>query len=86
LDAGISMPRPINGTVSFSREHRSGSVSLAVGDTGRFSLHLPPGKWFVSGRSPKFNVNNHDPSCGPTKPITVAANKTTSVQLQCVGK
>jgi hypothetical protein len=86
LDAGISLPRPIDGTVSLSRWHGTGSVKVAVGENGKFTVHLPPGMWVVSGRSPKFNVNNREPPCGSTKPITVVANSTTSVQLQCVGK
>jgi fructose-1,6-bisphosphatase/inositol monophosphatase family enzyme len=87
LVAGVVLtPLPIDGTVSFTSQHKIGSVAVAVGDTGKFTVHLPQGKWFVSGRSPKFNINNHQAACGPTKPITVAADKVTSVQVQCVGK
>jgi hypothetical protein len=84
LDAGLSYPRPIYGTVSFSRQHKTG-VRVTVGDTGRFRVHLLPGEWFVSGRSPMFSINDHDPQCGSI-PITVTANETTSIQVQCVGK
>ena len=77
-------PLLIDGTVSFTRQHKIGSVKVTVGDTGKFTVHLPPGKWFVSGRSPKFN--NNQAECGPSKPFTVAADKTISVQVQCTGK
>jgi hypothetical protein len=86
LVAGLSVPLLIDGTVSFTRQHKIGSVKVTVGDTGKFTVRLPPGKWFVSGRSPKFNINNHQAACGPIRPITVAADKTTSVQVQCNGK
>jgi hypothetical protein len=86
LDAGLSLPQPIDGTVSFQRQHKTGTVSVKVGNSGRFTVDLTPGEWLVSGRSPKFDINNHDPECPSAKPIKVTAHKKTSVQVQCVGK
>jgi hypothetical protein len=86
LDAGLSHPRPIHGTVSFTREHKTATVRVHVGVSGRFRVHLPPGEWLVSGRSPMFSINDHDPPCGSSKPFVVTADRTTSVQVLCVGK
>src|SRR5580692_9661828 len=86
LDAGLSIPQPINGTVSFQRRRKTGTVNVKVGNSGRFTVDLAPGEWLVSGRSPKFNINNHHPECPSKEPFQVTAHKKTSVQVQCVGK
>jgi hypothetical protein len=86
LDAGLSVQQPINGTVSFQSQRKTGTVNVKVGDSGRFTVDLAPGEWLVSGRSPKFNINNHHPECLSKEPIQVTAYKKTSVQVQCVGK
>jgi hypothetical protein len=89
LVAGVDIvPRPIDGTVTFSQRNETGTVHVVVGNTGKFTALLYAGEWFATGRSPKFIINNHEAECGPSKSFKIDANThtTTSVQVQCIGK
>jgi hypothetical protein len=61
-------------------------VKVVVGNSGSFTVHLAPGTWFATGRSPMFHVNGREAECSANKAVTVAAGKTVTVQVQCIGK
>jgi hypothetical protein len=62
--------RPMPGTVTFTSAHRR--VTVRVGDSGAFSVRLPPGRYRVSG------------PCSRPSPVTVTARNTAHVKIICV--
>jgi hypothetical protein len=68
---GQPSQRPMPGTVSFtSAGHRR--VTVRVGNSGLFSVQLPPGRYQVSG------------PCPQSWPVTVTAHRTTHVNVICI--
>jgi hypothetical protein len=65
--------RPVPGTVEFTsmREH---PVTVRVGDSGRFSVHLPPGTYTVCPRSPAAQGR-----CPQARRVTVTPRHTTKI-------
>ena len=63
-------PRPMPGTVTFTAGHRR--VTVRAGDSGSFSVRLPPGRYRVSG------------PCSRPSPVTVTARHTVHVKIICV--
>jgi|SRR5215831_17427580 len=65
--------RPMPGAVTFTSAtsaHRR--VTVRVGDSGTFSVRLPPGRYRVSG------------PCSRPSPVTVTARHTAHVKIICV--
>jgi hypothetical protein len=63
--------RPMPGTVIFtSAAHRR--VTVRVGNSGIFSVRLPPGRYRVSG------------PCSRPSPVTVTAHHTAHVKIICI--
>jgi len=63
--------RPMPGTVTFASAAH-GRVTVRVGNSGTFSVRLPPGRYRVSG------------PCSRPMPVTVTARHTTHVKIICV--
>ncbi len=65
--------RPVPGTVRFTstRQHR---VTVRVGNSGAFSVHLPPGTYAVCSRSPAAQG-----PCSQARRVTVTARHTTKI-------
>jgi hypothetical protein len=62
--------RPMSGTVIFtSAAHR---VTVRVGNSGTFSVRLPPGRYRLSG------------PCSRPSPVTVTARHTAHVKIICI--
>lgn len=73
LGSGGQQPglRPMPGIVTFTAAgHRR--VTVRVGNSGSFSVRLPPGRYQVSG------------PCSRPMPVTVAARRTAHVKIICV--
>ncbi len=73
VSQGGSTPgqRPMAGVVTFTAAgHRQGMVR--AGNSGRFSLQLPPGNYQVSG------------PCSQSFSVTVIAHRTTHVSVICI--
>jgi hypothetical protein len=65
--------RPVPGTVRFTstRQHR---VTVRVGNSGAFSVQLPPGTYVVCSRSPAAQG-----PCSQARRVTVTARHTTEI-------
>jgi len=63
--------RPMPGTVTFASAAH-GRVTVRVGNSGTFSVRLPPGRYRVSG------------PCSRPLPVTVTARHTTHIKIICV--
>jgi len=62
--------RPMSGPVTFTSAHRR--VTVRVGNSGIFSVRLPPGRYRVSG------------PCSRPSPVTVTARHTVHVKIICI--
>jgi hypothetical protein len=86
--------RPIPGTVTLTAAgHRP--VTIHVGDSGKFSAWLPPGRYQVSGRSPDIEEASSAQAgpggsqgvelpCSRPLSVTIAAGHTAAVTLTCI--
>ncbi len=73
-------PRPLSGSVTF---HGSdGNIAtIELSGSGRFSAHLPVGRYTVAGRSPQFKGGSGE--CQAPGPVTVTIDATSHVQIDC---
>jgi hypothetical protein len=73
-------PRPLNGSVTF---HGSdGNIAtIELSDNGRFSAHLPVGRYTVAGRSPQFEGGAGE--CQAPGPVTVTNDVTSHIDIDC---
>ena len=62
--------RPMSGAVTFTSAHRR--VTVQVGNSGIFSVQLPPGRYRVSG------------PCSRPSPVAVTARHTVHVKIVCI--
>jgi len=62
--------RPMPGTVAFTAAGQR--VTVLAGNSGSFSVQLPPGRYQVSG------------PCSQSFPVTVTAHRTTHVNVTCI--
>ncbi len=86
--------RPIPGTVTLTGSGHH-VVSIRVGNSGRFSAWLSPGRYQVSGRTPEIEQattvqagNGSAPGrelpCSQPLAVTIAAAHTASITLTCI--
>ena len=80
--------RPIPGTVTLTAAGHH-SVTIQVGDSGRFSLWLPIGRYQVSGRSPDIEEGNgsgpgRELTCSQPLSVTITAQHTSAITLTCI--
>lgn len=82
---GVSIPT--GGTVIFvkvlGKHSTMVTASFSVGSTGHFTVRIPPGRYEVTGNSPKFIVQGERGLCGSVHPINIKAKERTSVFVQC---
>jgi hypothetical protein len=73
-------PRPLSGSVTF---HGSdGNIAtIDVSSNGRFSAHLPVGRYTIEGRSPQFNRAAGE--CQAPGPVNVTNDVTSRVEVDC---
>ena len=73
-------PQPLSGSVTF---HGSdGNIAtIDLSDNGRFSAHLPVGRYSVAGRSPQFEGGAGE--CQAPGPVTVTNDVTRRVEIDC---
>ena len=86
--------RPLPGTVIVTAAgHRT--VTIRVGDSGRFSAWLAPGRYQVSGRSPNIKEASStqvgtganggvELPCSRPLSVTITAGHTAAVTLTCI--
>jgi hypothetical protein len=79
--------RPIPGTVTFtSAGHRR--VMVRVGPSGTFSVRLPPGRYHVSGRSPRIievsSGAERELPCSQPLAVTVTIQHTAAIAVTCI--
>lgn len=79
--------RPVPGTVEFTAEgHRLDEVP--AGNSGTFSVRLPPGTYAVSGRSPRVievsGGTRREIPCSQPLRVTVTARDTIKITVTCV--
>jgi hypothetical protein len=73
-------PRPLNGSVTFhGSDGNIATIDLSA--DGRFSAHLPVGRYTVAGRSPQFQGGAGE--CQAPGPVTVANGVTSRVEIDC---
>ncbi len=76
---GVS-PRPLSGTVTFhGSDGNIATISLSA--NGRFTAHLPAGRYTVAGRSPRFEGSIGE--CRASAPVIVATGVTNRVEIDC---
>ena len=73
-------PRPLGGSVTF---HGSdGNIAtIELSANGRFSAHLPVGRYTVAGRSPQFDGGAGE--CQAPGPVTVTNDVTSHIEIDC---
>jgi hypothetical protein len=78
-DPAAIAPRPLSGSVTF---HGSdGNIAtIDVSPNGRFSAHLPLGRYTIEGGSPQFNKAAGE--CQAPGPVTVT-DVTSRVEIDC---
>jgi hypothetical protein len=77
--AGIT-PRPLSGSVTFhGSDGNIATIDLSA--NGRFSAHLPVGRYTVAGRSPQFEEGTG--GCRAPGPVTVTNDVTSRVEIVC---
>jgi hypothetical protein len=73
-------PRPLSGSVTFHGSN--GNVAtIDLSASGRFSAHLPVGRYTVAGRSPQFEGGAVE--CQAAGPVTVTKDVTRHVEIDC---
>ena len=80
--------RPIPGTVTFTAAGRP-TVTIQVGDSGRFSVWLPTGRYQVSGRSPDIEEGTgsgpgRELPCSQPLSVTITAQHASAITLTCI--
>ncbi len=86
--------RPIPGTLTLTAAGHH-PVTIQVGDSGRFSAWLPPGRYQVSGRSPDIEEASSAQAgsgasqgvelpCSQPLSVTIAAGRTAAITLTCI--
>ena len=74
------MPRPLSGSVTFhGSDGNIATIDLSA--DGRFSAHLPVGRYTVAGRSPQFQGGTG--VCQAPRPVTVANDVSSRVAIDC---
>ena len=69
---GQPVLRPMPGAVTFTSTSAHRRVTVRVGNSGIFSVRLPPGRYRVSG------------PCSRPSPVTVSARHTAHVKIICI--
>ncbi len=73
-------PRPLSGSVTFhGSDGNIATIDLSA--NGRFSVHLPVGRYTVAGRSPQFEGGAGE--CQAPGPVTVTNDVTSLVDIVC---
>lgn len=73
-------PRPLSGSVTFhGSDGNIATIDLSA--NGRFSAHLPVGRYTVAGRSPQFEGDAGE--CRAPGPVTVTNDVTSRVAIDC---
>ena len=73
-------PRPLSGSVTFhGSDGNIATIDLSA--NGRFSAHLPVGRYTLAGRSPHFRGGTGE--CEAAGPVTVTKNVTSRVEIDC---
>ena len=73
-------PRPLSGSVTFhGSDGNIATIDLSA--NGRFSAHLPVGRYTVAGRSPQFEGGTGE--CQAPGPVTVTNDVTSRVEIDC---
>jgi len=74
---------PVPGQV-MAANSATGQFTVTTGDDGRFRLYLPPGRYQLTGHSPKVTLNGAEVECNATHPIHVTARTTTrGIRVTC---
>jgi hypothetical protein len=73
-------PRPLSGSVTFHGSEGN-IATIDLSDNGRFSAHLPVGRYTVAGRSPQFEGGADE--CQAPGPVTVTNDVTSHVEIDC---
>jgi hypothetical protein len=73
-------PRPLSGSVTFHGSNGN-IATIELSANGRFSAHLPVGRYTVAGRSPQFDGGTSE--CQAPGPITVTKDVTSHVEIDC---
>ena len=73
-------PQPLSGSVTFHGSNGN-IASIGLSANGRFSAHLPVGRYTVAGRSPRFKGGTGE--CQAPGPVTVTNHVTSRVEIDC---
>jgi hypothetical protein len=73
-------PRPLSGTVTFHGSNGN-IATLEISANGRFSVHLPVGRYTVAGRSPRFEDDAGE--CLAPGWVTVRRGVTSRAEVDC---
>jgi hypothetical protein len=73
-------PQPLSGSVTFHGSNGN-IATIDLSANGRFSVHLPVGRYTVAGRSPQFKGGAGD--CQAPGPVTVTNVVTSRVEIDC---
>lgn len=72
---------PYSGTVV--AKGPGGSHIATAGADGHYSMHLPPGKYIVTGTSPQYVVRGNAPPCQAVGQVTVVRDQVREANVYC---
>jgi hypothetical protein len=73
----------LRGTVTFTAAHQRTAL-VRVGNSGRFSVRLAPGRYRVTGRTPDIEGPGHvEAVCQGPVSLTVSAGHTSAIKVIC---
>ncbi len=75
-------PNPVNGTITLTNA-RGARRTTPAGSDGRFSVHVAPGTYRVSGTSPKVTDNSNPETCLAAAPVEVSVGKVATADVYC---
>ena len=80
--------RPLPGTVTFTAAGHL-PVRVGVGASGRFSAWLPPGRYWVAGRSPDVETvtdsgQDLEQTCSQPLSVTVSVRHAAAISVVCI--
>ena len=76
--------RPLPGTITIGGGRLTTPIVAGVGADGYYSVHIPPGNYHLSGRSPQYNSGTVN--CTGDRDVTVGSGDVVTVNVDCQEK
>ena len=81
LQHGSASPVPISGTAALRMSSSVPATTLVVGPSGRSDVIVVPGRYLITGKSPRYMGGSG--VCRARDPVDIRAYKDTAVRVVC---